>query len=144
MKKIYRLISAFQAVVPLELPNGKKRFVKFSGGSRNARTRGFFSTSSEVLQKALESDVLFNVAYRLESTIKGTPKAQESTAPVINMEDYLQDPETAVRDTSVTSKKMAVAFIQATFGEAFPSEVNTVEECKRYAAEHFNVLFEKW
>uniref|UniRef100_UPI00405731D9 hypothetical protein n=1 Tax=Alistipes sp. TaxID=1872444 RepID=UPI00405731D9 len=141
--KVYRLKRAFRLAVPIVLEGGEKRYIRFVGGSRPSRTLGYFSTKNPSLQKALEQSPLYNQEFYLERDIKAVAKNnEEEKSPSI--EECLRNPETAIRDTSVNSKKMAIAFVLAEFGKSFPDDVSTVEEYKRYAAEHFNVLFEKW
>lgn len=143
--KIYRLKTAFGASVPVILKNGKKRYIRFTGGSRAARTRGFFSTNNEELQRALEADECFNVVYELEAEHNVSTEQSESTSEMKQpIEMYLIDVNTAIHDSSVTSKKMARAFIQAEFGGVLPSDPVTVEEMKQYAAQNYNVVFDKW
>lgn len=58
------------------------------------------------------------------------------------IEDDLADPENATIVESVTTKGMAVAYIQGMYGESFTA--TTVEDMKREAAQKWNVIFPKW
>ena len=71
-----------------------------------------------------------------------TEGVSSSEFAVKTIEDDLADPENAIIVESVTTKGMAVAYIQGMYGESFTA--TTVEDMKREAAQKWNVIFPKW
>jgi len=64
-RKVYQVIGYLNSSVQIVTGEGKKR-IEFRGGSRSPKlTYGQFVTSDKVVQKALESNPLFNVRYKL-------------------------------------------------------------------------------
>lgn len=101
-----------------------------------------FTTSDAELIEAMKADSMFNVFYFVKEEIKDTPEETEGEAAPKTIEDELKDPATAVYDESVTSKGMAVAYIQGNYDGVFTT--STVEEMKREAARKWNVIFKNW
>lgn len=104
-----------------------------------------YTTSDTELIKAMKADPKFDVFYFVKEEIMD--EVIEEYATIVKgktIEDELADPENAVRNDTVTSKQMAIAFIQGTFGEAFSQPSMSVEDMKREAARRWNVVFEKW
>jgi len=67
MLKTYRTIRNLNYSVGVKLPNGKKRYVEFTGGTRYPRViMPYFMTGDERMQKALENSPSFNVSFILE------------------------------------------------------------------------------
>lgn len=122
--------------------NGRTRWVNFTFpviyGNRGDST---FTTNDPKLIEALKKHKDFGVLFYLEEGVD----VVDNTEPVSNtkpIEDDLTDPENAIIVDSVTTKGMAVAYIQGMFGENFTAK--TVEDMKREAAKKWNVLFPKW
>jgi hypothetical protein len=89
---------------------------------------------------ALKKHPDFNVVFFLEDEPKIIEVAEEPKAKTI--EDELGDAENAIIVESVTTKGMAIAYIQGMYGESFTA--TTVEDMKREAAQKWNTLFPKW
>lgn len=100
-----------------------------------------YSTSDKDIIEALKRHPDFNVIFFVKTEDADAPKVVETTKPK-TIEDELRDPETAVYDETVTTKTMAVAYIQGMFDENFTS--TTVEDMKREAARKWNVIFKNW
>lgn len=100
-----------------------------------------YSTSDKDIIEALKKHPDFNVTFFVKTEDADTPKVVETTKPK-TIEDELRDPETAVYDETVTTKTMAVAYIQGMFDENFTS--TTVEDMKREAARKWNIIFKNW
>lgn len=117
--------------------------IRFTGGSRHTGTRGFYITKDERIQRALEKSSGFGRVYVEDKTYNNTPKpAAPASVSVVTPEDMLQNPETAIRDTTVTSKTKAIAFVQGRFDASFVS--NDIPKMKLEAAQRWNVIFESW
>lgn len=99
-----------------------------------------YSTADDAIIEALKKHKYFGVYFFLKSDDAPAPKKEEPKT----IEEELNDPETAIRNESVTTKQMAIAFIQGTFGDTFSAPNMSVEEMKREAARRWNVLFVKW
>lgn len=97
-----------------------------------------YSTADDAMVQALKNHKYYGVYFFLKS----------EDAPVLineekkTIEDDLADPENAIIVESVTTKGMAVAYIQGMYGESFTA--TTVEDMKREAAQKWNVIFPKW
>lgn len=124
--------------------DGQQVVIRFTGGSRYSQTKGFFITSDEPTQKALEKSASFGRIYVEDKSYSvaskptvSAPKEKPATA-----EDMLQNPETAIRDTTVTSKAKAIAYVQGRFDASFVS--NEIPKMKLEAAQRWNVLFTAW
>lgn len=100
-----------------------------------------YSTSDKDIIEALKKHPDFNVTFFVKTEDADAPKVVEAPKPKI-IEDELRDPETAVYDETVTTKTMAVAYIQGMFDENFTS--TTVEDMKREAARKWNIIFKNW
>ena len=97
-----------------------------------------YSTADDAMVQALKNHKYYGVYFFLKS----------EDAPVLinevtkTIEDELKDPSTAVYDETVTTKGMAVAYIQGNYDDVFTA--STVEEMKREAARKWNVIFKNW
>lgn len=97
-----------------------------------------YSTADDAMVQALKNHKYYGVYFFLKS----------EDAPVLineekkSIEDSLTNPENAIIVESVTTKGMAVAYIQGMYGESFTA--TTVEDMKREAAQKWNVIFPKW
>ena len=100
-----------------------------------------YSTSDKDIIEALKKHPDFNVTFFVKTEDADAPKVVEAPKPK-TIEDELRDPETAVYDETVTTKTMAVAYIQGMFDENFTS--TTVEDMKREAARKWNIIFKNW
>ena len=140
------MLTTFTTHCPLNLEifvnvNGKFRSAKFTFpviyGNKGVST---FSTDSIDMVNALKKHPDFNVVFFLKDEPKTIDVAVESKPKTI--EDELLDPATAVYDETVTTKGMAVAYIQGNYDDVFTT--TTVEEMKREAARKWNVIFTNW
>lgn len=124
--------------------DGRTRWVTFTFpviyGNRGNST---FTTSDPKLIEALKGHKDFGTLFHLEEgsdvadyTVVAT-HANERT-----IEDELKDSATAVYDETVTTKGMAVAYIQGNYDDIFTA--TTVEDMKREAARKWNVIFKNW
>lgn len=100
-----------------------------------------FSTSDPKLTKALKEHPWFDKIFFVQHTIDDTPTI---SANVKTIEEELKDADTAIHNEAVTTKQMAIAFIQGTFDESFSQPNMSVEEMKREAARRWNVTFPNW
>lgn len=124
--------------------DGRTRWVTFTFpviyGNRGNST---FTTSDPKLIEALKKHKDFGTLFHLE---EGTDIADytvvESRPAERGIEDELLDPATAVYDETVTTKGMAVAYIQGNYDGVFTT--TTVEDMKREAARKWNVYFKNW
>lgn len=101
-----------------------------------------FSTHDDELADALKKHKDFNVVFFLKEEIGSVTSVATETAATKSIEDELCDPDNAIIVESVTTKGMAVAYIQGMYGESFIA--TTVEDMKREAAKKWNTLFPKW
>lgn len=140
------MLTTFTTHCPLNLEifvnvNGKFRSAKFTFpviyGNKGVST---FSTDSVDMVNALKNHPDFNVVFFLKEEPKTIEVTEESKPKTI--EDELAVPENAIIVESVTTKGMAVAYIQGMYGESFTA--TSVEEMKREAAKRWNTLFPKW
>jgi hypothetical protein len=140
------MLTTFTTHCPLNLEifvnvNGKFRSAKFTFpviyGNKGVST---FSTDSVDMVNALKKHPDFNVVFFLKDEPKIIEVAEEPKAKTI--EDELGDAENAIIVESVTTKGMAIAYIQGMYGESFTA--TTVEDMKREAAQKWNTLFPKW
>lgn len=142
------MLTTFTTHCPLNLEifvnvNGKFRSAKFTFpviyGNKGVST---FSTDSVDMVNALKNHPDFNVVFFLKE--EPNPMVAEVVEEVKpkTIEDDLTDPENAIIVESVTTKGMAVAYIQGMYGESFTA--TTVEDMKREAAKKWNTLFPKW
>lgn len=119
--------------------NGKSHRVSFMPSVLfGIKGESLYSTADEEITQALKNHKYYGVYFFLKS----------EDAPVLineeekTIEDDLADPENAIIVESVTTKGMAVAYIQGMYGESFTA--TTVEDMKREAAQKWNVIFPKW
>jgi hypothetical protein len=119
--------------------NGKSHRVSFMPSVLfGIKGESLYSTADEEITQALKNHKYYGVYFFLKS----------EDAPVLineepkTIEDDLTDPENAIIVESVTTKGMAVAYIQGMYGESFTA--TSVEEMKREAAKKWNTLFPKW
>lgn len=140
------MLTTFTTHCPINLEifvnvNGKFRSAKFTFpviyGNKGVST---FSTDSVDMVNALKKHPDFNVVFFLKDEPKTIDVAVEFKPKTI--EDELLDPATAVYDETVTTKGMAVAYIQGNYDDVFTA--TTVEEMKREAARKWNVYFKNW
>lgn len=101
-----------------------------------------YTTSNQAIADAMMKHRLFGSIFFVKQVIGDKPKAEVVVEEVKTIEDELRDPETAVYDDTVTTKGMAVAYIQGMYGESFTA--TTVEDMKREAARKWNVIFKNW
>lgn len=121
--------------------NGVARKVKFiSSAMYGTKCESLFSADAE-LAKAMKEHPFYGTYYR----VKEEPKEAEvitEASKTKTIEDELGDAENAIIVESVTTKGMAIAYIQGMYGENFTA--TTVEDMKREAAQKWNTLFPKW
>lgn len=120
--------------------NGKLRPVTFTtpvlyGNVGNST----FTAHDPDLAKAMKESPYFNTVYYADEE-----REDRDNAIIVkeSIEDELRDPETAVYDESVTTKSMAIAYIQGNYDGVFTA--TTVEEMKREAARKWNIIFKNW
>lgn len=122
--------------------NGRMRMVTFAPpiffGNVYEST---FTTSNDDVIEAIKKHSSFGVKVFVKKEIL-SPTTTNSESTVKSIEDELADLENATIVESVTTKGMAVAYIQGMYGESFTA--TTVEEMKREAAKKWNTLFPKW
>lgn len=124
--------------------DGRTRWVTFTFpviyGNRGNST---FTTDDPKLIEALKKHKDFGTLFHLEEGTDVIASTMvESHTNERSIEDELKDPATAVYDETVTTKGMAIAYIQGNFDGVFTA--TTVEEMKREAARKWNVIFKNW
>lgn len=123
--------------------NGRTRWVKFTFpviyGNKGKST---FSTCDKALIEALCTHPEYGSLFYILETVEDEIVDASTSIPFKTIEDELLDPATAVYNETVTTKGMAVAYIQGMYGESFTA--TTVEDMKREAAQKWNVIFPKW
>lgn len=100
-----------------------------------------FSTDDADIVDAMMKHPDFNVCFFIKEKLEDRATRNTETK-VKSIEEELLDPTTAVYNDTVTTKSMAVAYIQGNFEETFSS--TSVDEMKREAARRWNVIFTKW
>jgi hypothetical protein len=121
--------------------NGTIRKVKFvSSAIYGTKCESLFSADEE-LAEAMMKHPLFGVYYYVKEMPKSVVEASKEEKPK-SIEDELNDPANAIIVENVTTKGMAIAYIQGMYGESFTA--TTVEDMKREAAKKWNTLFPKW
>lgn len=118
--------------------NGKWQTVKFIAAAMYGVKSESLFVAEDDLADAMKKHHWFGVNFFVKEEIKDVV---EDDAPK-SIEDDLTDPENAIIVESVTTKGMAVAYIQGMYGESFTA--TTVEDMKREAAQKWNVIFPKW
>lgn len=101
-----------------------------------------YTTSNQAIADAMMKHRLFGSVFFIKQIIGDKPKAEVVVEKTKTIEDDLTDPENATIVESVTTKGMAIAYIQGMYGESFTA--TTVEDMKREAAQKWNTLFPKW
>jgi hypothetical protein len=121
--------------------NGRWQTVKFIPAAMyGVKSESLFVADDE-LAEAMKRHHWFGVNFFVKEEVEETNGAVAEEA-VKTIEDELTDPENAIIVESVTTKGMAVAYIQGMYGESFTA--TTVEDMKREAAQKWNVIFPKW
>lgn len=121
--------------------NGVIRKVKFvSSAIYGTKCESLFSADEE-LAEAMMKHPLFGVYYYVKEMPKSMVEASKEEKPK-TIEEELKDSASAIIVESVTTKAMAIAYIQGMYGESFTA--TSVEEMKREAAKKWNTLFPKW
>ncbi len=141
-EKLYRLVSDYDGLISV-IVNGKQQIVRFTNGSRICRRRGYFTTSDKQLQEVLESTKEFGLVYVLDS-IKSKPQKANNIQEQGSIESYLSDKNNVTYNDTVTTKRMAIAYIQGVYGESFSNPTASVDDLKREAARRWNIIFTKW
>lgn len=123
--------------------NGRTRWVKFTFpviyGNKGKST---FSTCDKALVEALIKHPEYGSLFYILEAVEENMVDASTDMPNKTIEEELCDPATAVYDETVTTKGMAVAYIQGNYDGVFTS--TTVEEMKREAARKWNVYFKNW
>lgn len=101
-----------------------------------------YTTSNQAIAEAMKKHRLFGSVFFIKQVIGDKPKEEVVVEKVKTIEDELKDPATAVYDETVTTKGMAVTYIQGNYDDVFTA--TTVEEMKREAARKWNVIFKNW
>ena len=140
MRTIFTTRSSLDLSLAIKV-NGVLRKVKFTSSAiYGSKCESLFSADAE-LAEATKKHPMFGVYYFVkEECMDAAEKAKAESAKSI--EEELRDPATAVYDESVTTKGMAVAYIQGHYDDVFTT--STVEEMKREAARKWNVVFKNW
>lgn len=121
--------------------NGVLRKVKFvSSAIYGTKCESLFSADTE-LAEVMKKHPLFGVYFWVKEEPKAIIEIAEVSKPK-SAEDELTNPNEATIVESVTTKAMAIAYIQGMYGESFTT--TSVEEMKREAAKRWNTLFPKW
>lgn len=121
--------------------NGVWQTVKFIPAAMyGVKSESLFVADDE-LAEAMKRHHWFGVNFFIKEEVEEANGAvtQEAIKPI---EDELGDADNAIIVESVTTKGMAVAYIQGMYGESFTT--TSVEEMKREAAKRWNTLFPKW
>lgn len=122
---------------------GKTRWVTFTFpviyGNRGEST---FATADKALIEALKQHDQYGSLFYIKKSDETVETVAEGAEIIKTIEDELRDPATAVYDETVTTKGMAVAYIQGNYDGVFTT--STVEEMKREAARKWNVIFKNW
>lgn len=123
--------------------NGRTRWVKFTFpviyGNKGKST---FSTCDKALVEALTTHPEYGSLFYILEAVEENMVDASTDMPNKTIEDELLDPATAVYDETVTTKGMAVAYIQGHHDGVFTT--TTVEDMKREAARKWNVIFKNW
>lgn len=121
--------------------NGRWQTVKFIPAAMyGVKSESLFVADDE-LAEAMKRHHWFGVNFFIKEEVEEAngAVAEEAIKPI---EDELADADNAIIVESVTTKGMAVAYIQGMYGESFTA--TSVEEMKREAAKRWNTLFPKW
>ena len=101
-----------------------------------------YTTYNKEVAEALKKHRDFGVAFFIDEESDADEQNSSKVTATKAIEDDLKDPSTAVYDDTVTTKGMAVAYIQGNYDGVFTS--SSVEDMKREAARKWNVVFTKW
>lgn len=121
--------------------NGRWQTVKFIPAAMyGVKSESLFVADDE-LAEAMKRHHWFGVNFFIKEEVEETngAVAEEAIKPI---EDELGDADNAIIVENVTTKGMAVAYIQGMYGESFTT--TSVEDMKREAARRWNTLFPKW
>lgn len=142
MRTIFTTRSSLDLSLAIKV-NGVLRKVKFTSSAiYGSKCESLFSADAE-LAEAMKKHPMFGVYYYVkEECMDAAEKAKAKAEATKSIEEELRDPATAVYDESVTTKGMAVAYIQGHYDDVFTT--STVEEMKREAARKWNVYFKNW
>lgn len=125
---------------------GEVKYVKFIPAVLyGSKGESLFSTNDAALIDAMKKHHYYGVYYTVKEEVNDECQVNEACnteGSIKTIEDELRDPETAVYDETVTTKGMAVAYIQGNYDGVFTA--TTVEDMKREAARKWNVLFKNW
>lgn len=122
--------------------NGKNRKVKFiSSALYGNKCESLFAADAD-LAKAMKEHPFCGTYYHVKEEPKHVDAEVIEETKTMTIEDELLNPATAVYDETVTTKGMAVAYIQGNYDGVFTT--TTVEEMKREAARKWNVIFKNW
>lgn len=105
------------------------------------RGESTFATRDKDLADAIKAHHYFGTYIFVKREIDEDSKVVEEVKTK-TIEDDLIDAKNAIIVESVTTKAMAIAYIQGMYGESFTA--TSVEEMKREAAKRWNTLFPKW
>lgn len=142
--KKYKLTRMFSAVLTFRLVS-RSETITFANGSRHHGRNGYFVTSDEELQEAIEKSPYFGTEIIVaEQTInEETPKQEEpQEATIINYREMLTDAESSIEAPEVTTIQKAKMWLQANYGKSFKG--TTKDEIKKEAAATYNVIFPNW
>ena len=106
------------------------------------RGESTFSTRDKDLADAIKAHHYFGTYIFVKRETDETPKVVAEDAKPKTIEDELRDSANAIIVENVTTKAMAIAYIQGMYGESFTA--TSVEEMKREAARKWNVIFKNW
>lgn len=121
--------------------NGRWQTVKFIPAAMyGVKSESLFVADDE-LAEAMKRHHWFGVNFFVKEEVEETNGAVAEEA-IKTIEDELADADNAIIVDNVTTKGMAVAYIQGMYGESFTA--TTVEDMKREAAQKWNTLFPKW
>lgn len=119
---------------------GRWQTVKFTPAALFGVKAESLYVAEDELASAMKKHHWFGIHFFVKE--EGTATADVTADATMAIEDELRDPETAVYDETVTTKGMAVAYIQGHYDGVFTT--TTVEEMKREAARKWNVIFKNW
>lgn len=117
--------------------NGVLRRVKFvSSAIYGTKCESLFSADAE-LAEAMKKHPMYGVYFYVKEDSNVASEVEETSKP----EKGVKADNATIVDT-VTTKAMAIAYIQGVFGESFES--STVEDMKNEALRKWNVNFVNW
>lgn len=141
------MFTVFTTKTPLDITftvkvGDKMRKVSFvTSALYGTKGESLFIADAEVAE-AMKKHPWYGVHFFVKEEVKANNSNVEKDNKPKTIEDELRNPETAVYDETVTTKTMAVAYIQGMFDENFTS--TTVEDMKREAARKWNIIFKNW